>query len=138
MLPSFKPQHLKPIQDADTSRYRRAQTAPPSLPSYPSTSMSSSSPSESLPTDPNPNSSAPSNASMESLVSHGTNDDSDFEWIESDAESIADSGYEPSGPPSIASSIIDYQFENGRRYHNYRAGKYALPNDDLVGSGEGV
>ncbi|KAK5655087.1 hypothetical protein OQA88_5986 [Cercophora sp. LCS_1] len=29
---------------------------------------------------------------------------------------------------SLASSLYDYQYQNGRRYHAYRAGKYLLPN----------
>src|SRR5436305_513470 len=32
---------------------------------------------------------------------------------------------------SLTSSIVDYKYENGRRYHAYRAGAYALPNDEL-------
>lgn len=31
---------------------------------------------------------------------------------------------------SATSSIFHYQYENGRRYHAYRAGQYLLPNDD--------
>ncbi|KIV96833.1 hypothetical protein PV10_00650 [Exophiala mesophila] len=31
---------------------------------------------------------------------------------------------------SLASSVFDYVYENGRRYHKYREGSYALPNDD--------
>ena len=31
---------------------------------------------------------------------------------------------------SLASSILNYPYENGRRYHAYRNGKYLLPNDD--------
>ncbi|RPA74305.1 S-adenosyl-L-methionine-dependent methyltransferase [Ascobolus immersus RN42] len=31
---------------------------------------------------------------------------------------------------SITSSVYNYQYENGRRYHNFRQGKYTLPNDD--------
>jgi SAM-dependent methyltransferase len=31
---------------------------------------------------------------------------------------------------SLASSIVDYRYENGRRYHAYREGEYLLPNDD--------
>jgi predicted O-methyltransferase YrrM len=30
----------------------------------------------------------------------------------------------------LASSIINYKYENGRRYHAFRAGTYLLPNDD--------
>lgn len=32
---------------------------------------------------------------------------------------------------SITSSVVDYQEENGRRYHAYRRGRYLLPNDDI-------
>ncbi|KAL8766184.1 MAG: hypothetical protein Q9209_006949 [Squamulea sp. 1 TL-2023] len=31
---------------------------------------------------------------------------------------------------SVSSSILDYEFENGRRYHAYKAGSYPLPNDE--------
>ncbi|WEW54703.1 hypothetical protein PRK78_000125 [Emydomyces testavorans] len=31
---------------------------------------------------------------------------------------------------SLASSVYHYQYENGRRYHAYRAGEYLLPNDE--------
>lgn len=32
---------------------------------------------------------------------------------------------------SITSSVLDYEFENGRRYHAYRAGSYPIPNDEV-------
>lgn len=31
---------------------------------------------------------------------------------------------------SLTSSITDYEYENGRRYHGYMAGSYPLPNDE--------
>ena len=31
---------------------------------------------------------------------------------------------------SVSSSIKDYTYENGRRYHAYKVGKYLLPNDE--------
>lgn len=31
---------------------------------------------------------------------------------------------------SITSSVFDYEYENGRRYHGYKAGFYPLPNDE--------
>ncbi|OJJ48473.1 hypothetical protein ASPZODRAFT_62115 [Penicilliopsis zonata CBS 506.65] len=31
---------------------------------------------------------------------------------------------------SIKSSILDYQYENGRRYQSYRRGEYLFPNDE--------
>ncbi|KAL9028640.1 MAG: hypothetical protein Q9196_003032, partial [Gyalolechia fulgens] len=32
---------------------------------------------------------------------------------------------------SITASVLDYEFENGRRYHGYKAGSYPLPNDEV-------
>ncbi|KAL2215070.1 S-adenosyl-L-methionine-dependent methyltransferase [Thermoascus aurantiacus ATCC 26904] len=31
---------------------------------------------------------------------------------------------------SLASEVTNYVYENGRRYHSYRKGKYVLPNDE--------
>ncbi|KAJ9211137.1 hypothetical protein DTO166G4_7274 [Paecilomyces variotii] len=31
---------------------------------------------------------------------------------------------------SLASGVTNYVYENGRRYHSYREGKYVLPNDE--------
>ena len=31
---------------------------------------------------------------------------------------------------SIASSVLNYVYENGRRYHSYREGQYLFPNDE--------
>lgn len=31
---------------------------------------------------------------------------------------------------SLTPSVMDYRFENGRRYHAYKDGSYALPNDE--------
>ena len=31
---------------------------------------------------------------------------------------------------SLASSVLNYKYENGRRYHAFRAGEYPLPNDE--------
>lgn len=36
-----------------------------------------------------------------------------------------------SSTTSMASSIYNYKHENGRRYHAYREGKYAMPNDEI-------
>ena len=53
-----------------------------------------------------------------------------------DAHSIAsaESGYESdtlgSSSTSLTSSVRDYAFENGRRYHRFREGAYNFPNDD--------
>lgn len=51
-----------------------------------------------------------------------------------DAASVSDAGYETdslrSGSTSISSSVRDYMFENGRRYHRFREGTYNFPNDE--------
>ncbi|KAF7559365.1 hypothetical protein G7046_g4801 [Stylonectria norvegica] len=47
----------------------------------------------------------------------------------------SDAGYESdsvtSGSTSVESSVRDYMFENGRRYHRFREGTYNFPNDDV-------
>lgn len=49
-------------------------------------------------------------------------------------ESESDTGYEsesaPSASTSVSSSVRDYTFENGRRYHKYSEGRYLFPNDE--------
>jgi len=35
-----------------------------------------------------------------------------------------------SSSTSLESAITNYQFEHGRRYHAYQAGKYSFPNDE--------
>ncbi|OKL59743.1 hypothetical protein UA08_04931A, partial [Talaromyces atroroseus] len=49
----------------------------------------------------------------------GESDDDNNYW--SDAESDL---------TSLTSSVTNYIYENGRRYHSFREGKYVLPNDD--------
>ncbi|KAG6995671.1 hypothetical protein G7Y79_00043g079550 [Physcia stellaris] len=51
------------------------------------------------------------------------------------ASSDSDSGYgdltdDSSYTTSIASSITNYKYEHGRRYHAYQEGRYILPNDE--------
>lgn len=47
---------------------------------------------------------------------------------DSDADSAFDSN--SSASTSLASSILNYEYSNGRRYHGYRSGAYVLPNDE--------
>jgi hypothetical protein len=51
-----------------------------------------------------------------------------------ESEDDRDSTYYPdsvlSETTSITSSILAYTYENGRRYHSYKGGKYVLPNDE--------
>jgi hypothetical protein len=50
------------------------------------------------------------------------------------ADDESDAGYESdsasSASTSLSSSIRDYAFENGRRYHKFREGSYQFPNDE--------
>ncbi|RDW65196.1 hypothetical protein BP5796_09888 [Coleophoma crateriformis] len=55
------------------------------------------------------------------LIEPGDDADS-FSDFEDDAPST--------GSTSIASSIRGHVFDNGRRYHKFRQGKYAMPNDE--------
>ncbi|KAK4224498.1 S-adenosyl-L-methionine-dependent methyltransferase [Podospora fimiseda] len=58
----------------------------------------------------------------------------DNDLTEDDDRSDADSAYVSIGGSSrtgsITSSITNYVYENGRRYHAYRSGQYVLPNDE--------
>ncbi|KAF2458093.1 S-adenosyl-L-methionine-dependent methyltransferase [Lineolata rhizophorae] len=47
-----------------------------------------------------------------------------------DHESLSDFHSLLSNTGSVKSTIFNYQYENGRRYHAYRAGQYYLPNDE--------
>jgi hypothetical protein len=50
------------------------------------------------------------------------------------SDSVTDPGYETdslgSASSSLKSSIRNYTFENGRRYHKFREGAYNFPNDE--------
>ncbi|KAL6406892.1 putative TAM domain methyltransferase [Ilyonectria robusta] len=48
---------------------------------------------------------------------------------ESDAESGIDSRLS-TYTASLTSSVVDYPYEHGRRYHAFRGGSYILPNDE--------
>ncbi|KAL4971038.1 class I SAM-dependent methyltransferase [Aspergillus stella-maris] len=51
------------------------------------------------------------------------------EWkLYDDSDYASEAG--ASSTTSLASSILSYQYENGRRYHAYRQGEYMFPNDD--------
>ncbi|EEU43145.1 uncharacterized protein NECHADRAFT_83604 [Fusarium vanettenii 77-13-4] len=56
----------------------------------------------------------------------GSDEDGEFSASDFDADSIAGN----SDSTSIGSSIYEHSFQNGRRYHRYRHGRYPLPNDE--------
>ncbi|XP_014561407.1 hypothetical protein COCVIDRAFT_86733 [Bipolaris victoriae FI3] len=52
--------------------------------------------------------------------------------VDTAANSDDDSAFdaESSASTSLASTILNYEYTNGRRYHGYRSGAYILPNDE--------
>ncbi|KAL4945536.1 hypothetical protein BDV06DRAFT_26525 [Aspergillus oleicola] len=50
--------------------------------------------------------------------------------IDYDVTSLAPSDHTTSSGTSLASSVLQYEFKYGRRYHAYQAGSYAFPNDE--------
>ena len=64
------------------------------------------------------------NAQPDNLADEDYDDDND---VDSAYGSVAGS----TNTASLASSIYNYKYENGRRYHAYREGEYVLPNDDV-------
>ncbi|OAA49472.1 hypothetical protein NOR_01395 [Metarhizium rileyi] len=54
----------------------------------------------------------------------------DAESDQTASDSYSDYSEVASQSTSLRSSIFDYTYENGRRYHAYRAGQYLLPNDE--------
>ncbi|KAK5081461.1 hypothetical protein LTR70_010536 [Exophiala xenobiotica] len=53
----------------------------------------------------------------------------DQQGLQSDTDSALGSET-ASSTTSLSSSVLNYQYENGRRYHAFRSGTYVLPNDD--------
>jgi trans-aconitate methyltransferase len=63
----------------------------------------------------------------------GQNNDNDVDVVEEEEWSEGDSALGSEWPPStqsLSSSIWNYTYENGRRYHAFRAGNYFMPNDE--------
>lgn len=58
----------------------------------------------------------------------------DIDDFEDGEDPFRDDGYESdarqSASTSLASTVYNYSFENGRRYHKFREGAYNFPNDD--------
>ncbi|KAI0010898.1 S-adenosyl-L-methionine-dependent methyltransferase [Xylariaceae sp. FL0662B] len=52
-----------------------------------------------------------------------------------DNESVTDAGYESdtatTASTTASSTVWKFSFENGRRYHKFREGRYNFPNDDI-------
>lgn len=50
--------------------------------------------------------------------------------IQTHLDSAYGEGTTASSTTSVTSSILNYTYENGRRYHAFREGEYILPNDE--------
>ena len=59
----------------------------------------------------------------------GSDEDGEFSASDFDADSISTTSTRSSST-SISSSILEHSYQNGRRYHRYRHGRYPLPNDE--------
>lgn len=68
----------------------------------------------------------PPKATESAAIQPGDDAENDEEFVASDYESTAESE-----STSLASSIIAHSYENGRRYHTFRNGRYPIPNDDV-------
>ncbi|KAL1962493.1 hypothetical protein VTN77DRAFT_9614 [Rasamsonia byssochlamydoides] len=66
-------------------------------------------------------------ASAHQPYSHGANVSNYYR--DDDADSALGDDKE-SSTVSLSESVFNYQYENGRRYHAFRAGAYPLPNDE--------
>ncbi|KAG5665310.1 hypothetical protein KAF25_009435 [Fusarium avenaceum] len=62
----------------------------------------------------------------------GSDEDGEFSASDFDVEETSSltSTSRRSSSTSISSSILEHTYENGRRYHRYRHGRYPLPNDE--------
>ncbi|KAM5346559.1 hypothetical protein ACJ41O_009564 [Fusarium nematophilum] len=73
--------------------------------------------------------------SREALAQAEENIIADSAEVSTIGDSSTDAGYESdrltSASTSVESSIRDYMYENGRRYHRFREGAYNFPNDDV-------
>jgi trans-aconitate methyltransferase len=61
------------------------------------------------------------------------NNNNDVDVVEEEEWSDGDSALGSEWPPStqsLSSSMWNYTYENGRRYHAFRAGNYFMPNDE--------
>ncbi|KAL1969217.1 hypothetical protein VTN77DRAFT_471 [Rasamsonia byssochlamydoides] len=83
-----------------------------------------------VPPDPEPASSSGVHA-QESSASQGPREHIDVDddpGLGDGDSAVGDDA--PLSTASLSSSIFNYQYENGRRYHAYRQGEYVIPNDE--------
>ncbi|KAI1338850.1 S-adenosyl-L-methionine-dependent methyltransferase [Xylariaceae sp. FL0016] len=65
------------------------------------------------------------NSTQSTLIeAGGTDEENEFEPSDYDDESIAES------TSTVGSSVYEHNYQNGRRYHKFRHGRYPIPNDE--------
>ncbi|TDZ15644.1 Secondary metabolism regulator LAE1 [Colletotrichum orbiculare MAFF 240422] len=62
----------------------------------------------------------------EAIEAGGTDEEDEFEPSVFDGQSVSDA----TDSTSINSSVYEHSFQNGRRYHKFRHGRYPIPNDE--------
>ncbi|KAM0256725.1 hypothetical protein ACHAQJ_004792 [Trichoderma viride] len=67
----------------------------------------------------------------ESIIADNTDSISSRHGDDAGSDAGYDSDSVSSASTSAMSSVRDYMFENGRRYHRFREGSYNFPNDDV-------
>lgn len=71
------------------------------------------------------------NESVDALTQAGTGAiDVDHDQLELESDPGYESDRASFASTSLSSSVRDYLFENGRRYHRFREGRYNFPNDE--------
>jgi len=144
-LPSFAGSHYDDGDDA-LRGHSLSPSTPPSLSSGPTTpSMSSSSILLSQGEMPQPGEAVFTFDPSELIPNFGlTGDEAALANLEATQQAedhivpddgASDAGYESdtasSASTSLSVSVREYLFENGRRYHKFRAGRYNFPNDEV-------
>ncbi|KAK8133311.1 hypothetical protein PG999_001484 [Apiospora kogelbergensis] len=96
-----------------------------------------------MPPLPQPPAAAAADEHQQLLDNEGNNHEDIIEPAD-DNHSVDSDEFEPeewdagssNASTSISSSVYNHTFENGRRYHSYRHGRYLIPNDDREQSRE--
>ncbi|TVY35145.1 Secondary metabolism regulator [Lachnellula subtilissima] len=112
----------QPPQEADAEsipQVEEAHSPQEMVPEAVQTAESGNSPQTGLPAEPTDPSSHPQNQAPLQIDEDNSSADSAY------GSSVASSS------DSLGSSITNYLYENGRRYHAYKEGEYYLPNDEI-------
>lgn len=110
------------MADASTKPEAAAAATPTETPAQPATETTSPAPvAGSSPT--------PANAETDTAAVPPPVEVDDHTGNETDGDSAIDQELS-TYTASLTSSVVDYPYEHGRRYHAFRGGSYIMPNDD--------